>query len=166
MGFLSMLFETPKLSVEPSYKTRKTQKRAQRKPKDPKPAKGTKTYYLEIVTESKKGLALKRVKIIVPKSASSFWITKARDNYVLLTGYSIPYRKIPDKEWSQWHIGTEIDTKGTIIAARLLTSTNRVIQTSYVLDACKTIAFKNAKTAGRIRVVNLNAQHKFVRITI
>ena len=161
-----MLFETPKLSVEPSYKTRKTQKRAQRKPKDPKPAKGTKTYYLEIVTESRKGLTLKRVKIIVPKSASSFGLYKVRDNRVTLSGYSIPFKNIPEREWNRYLIRAEIDTKGLVVAARLLTNTGHVKETSHVLGVYDSRAFRKAKTAGRIRVVNLNAQRKFVRITI
>jgi len=164
IGFLSMLFRTPRLPVEPSYNTRKTQKHAQSK--NPKPIKGTRTYYLEVVTESRGKFSLKRIKIIVPKSASSFGIYKVRDNRVTLSGYSVPFKKIPEREWNRYLIRAEIHTKGLVVAARLLTNTGHVKETSRVLGVYDSRAFRKAKPSGRVRVVNLNAQHKFVRITI
>ena len=166
MGFLSMLFGTPKLQVKTTYKTKKTQKHAQRKTKNPKPTKGTRTYYLEVVTESKRGLVLKRIKIIVPKSASSFGIYKVRDNRITLSGYSIPFKNIPEREWNHYLIRADITTKGFVVAARLLTNTGHVKETSRVLGVYDPKAFRKAKPTSHVRVVNLNAQHKSVHITI
>lgn len=161
MGLLDLIFPTP-----PRITTSTKRKRKHSRAKSPHPAKGTKVYYLEIVTEGRRGLTLRRVKILVPKSASSFGLYKVGDDYVTVSGYSIPFNKIPDQEYGKYYIKAEIHTKEDMVSARLLTSGGRVKETSRWLGPYAPSAFRKARQVKRVRVVNLNAKHKFVRVTI